>query len=313
MDNTYVRQAGQRMSGLHGDALSLLVHTVDSYGTSYPVPREPLGCERVARPRIPAKVEWPRRAFHFAEMLGWLTPNERYLRGLLAAHTTMLLEERDDVISRQLGLVSFVRPDGVEVTQPSPALAESDASIAQRYPFLVRPELKNHRMAVAGRTLEQLVLRADKLKSWRPEHVTGRTLDPNSPQLVHSYASVIYTERRSTLKQPPDETARPQLNSGSKSDKPTSESIVAKGERTAMHPLTEDHERILAFLYKHPGRALQVNVIATQGPIRRRQTVGALLRDLLAAGLVYLPRGSKKEYALTDAGRDRAKLNASRP
>lgn len=76
-------------------------------------------------------------------------------------------------------------------------------------------------------------------------------------------------------------------------------------------PLTTDHEDILAFLGKTPTKCKTVVTVAGDGPIRNRETVGRLLRELAEWGLVERPHGLRKGYALTDAGRKR--LPVGRP
>lgn len=76
--------------------------------------------------------------------------------------------------------------------------------------------------------------------------------------------------------------------------------------KTAAHAagvaLTRDHEAILAVLGKTPTKCKTVIDVAAAGPLRNRETVGRLLRELADAGVVHRPFGSKKGYALTDPG-----------
>lgn len=69
--------------------------------------------------------------------------------------------------------------------------------------------------------------------------------------------------------------------------------------------LTADHESILAVLAKTPTKCRTVIDISSCGLIRNRETVGRLLRELAAFGLVHRPYGRRKGYALTEAGRKR--------
>ncbi|HRQ74264.1 MAG TPA: hypothetical protein PLU35_14675 [Phycisphaerales bacterium] len=69
--------------------------------------------------------------------------------------------------------------------------------------------------------------------------------------------------------------------------------------------LTADQEAILAVLSKTPTKCRTVNDVASVGTIRNRETVGRLLRELARFGLVDRPHGTRKGYALTDAGRKR--------
>ncbi len=71
--------------------------------------------------------------------------------------------------------------------------------------------------------------------------------------------------------------------------------------------LTKDHETILVEMLKTPARCRTVLDMAGPGkPIRNRETVGRLLRELMRCGLVHRPHGTHKGYALTDDGRARA-------
>lgn len=95
------------------------------------------------------------------------------------------------------------------------------------------------------------------------------------------------------------------------SDAPSAEGSAstpapARADAGAEHPLTEDHERILAWLGKTPGKCQTVLDVASLGPIRNRETAGNLLRDLERFGLVDRPHGKRKGYALTGPGRERA-------
>jgi hypothetical protein len=67
--------------------------------------------------------------------------------------------------------------------------------------------------------------------------------------------------------------------------------------------LTDDHESMLAVLGKAPMKCMTVISVASLGTIRNRETVGRLLRDLAKFGLVSLPYGKRKGYALTEMGR----------
>jgi hypothetical protein len=69
--------------------------------------------------------------------------------------------------------------------------------------------------------------------------------------------------------------------------------------------LTTDHESILAVLGKTPTKCRTVIDVASAGDIHNRETVGRLLAELAAAGLVTRPYGKRKGYALTEAGRKR--------
>lgn len=69
--------------------------------------------------------------------------------------------------------------------------------------------------------------------------------------------------------------------------------------------LTVDHESILAVLGKTPTKCKTVIDVASAGPLRNRETVGRLLRELESRGMVVRPFGKQKGYALTDTGRKR--------
>ncbi|MFN7396395.1 MAG: hypothetical protein ACK5UW_05550 [bacterium] len=73
----------------------------------------------------------------------------------------------------------------------------------------------------------------------------------------------------------------------------------------AVVALTKDHDSILAVLGKTPTKCKTVIDLASTGPIRNRETVERLLRELAGFGLVDRPHGKRKGYALTDAGRKR--------
>jgi hypothetical protein len=75
---------------------------------------------------------------------------------------------------------------------------------------------------------------------------------------------------------------------------------------SAVVALTADHDAILAVLGKTPSKCLTVIDVSSAGTIRNRETVGLLLRQLAKIGLVHRPFGTKKGYALTDAGRMRS-------
>ncbi len=66
--------------------------------------------------------------------------------------------------------------------------------------------------------------------------------------------------------------------------------------------LTADHETILTILAKTPTKCRTVVNVAGTGPIRDRETVGRLLRELARFGLVDRPHGVKKGYAITTGG-----------
>jgi hypothetical protein len=189
-DKPYARAAWNRVVALRGDAIGLLQHTVNHYGVGYPIPTEPLTCRPVARPKLPKGTRIPFRTFDHAEALGWLTPNESFLNGVLSFHGPRILEERDFVESRRLGMCSTAGPDGVPVRVACPDLAESDESIAHHFPLLVQAPLKDYAMAVADASLEQLRSKARDVLTWRPAMVRERELDPNWPCLRDSYLRV---------------------------------------------------------------------------------------------------------------------------
>ena len=74
--------------------------------------------------------------------------------------------------------------------------------------------------------------------------------------------------------------------------------------------LTPDHERVLSVLAKTPTKTLTITRVAAIGPIRNRETVGRLLKALATMGLVDLPHGPRKGYALTSSGLARVKSSA---
>lgn len=85
-------------------------------------------------------------------------------------------------------------------------------------------------------------------------------------------------------------------------------SSVARGVLAQSKPgiphiaLTKDHESILAILGKQPTKCLAVHWVASLGPIRNRETVGKLLRDLERLQLVHRPYGPRRGYTLTQQG-----------
>lgn len=89
------------------------------------------------------------------------------------------------------------------------------------------------------------------------------------------------------------------------------------GHRTVGSPndcdavLTVDHELVLKTLARTPHRCVQIADLAAIGPIRNRETVGSLLKDMASFGLVHRPYGRRKGYALTKAGLDRVRLLAA--
>lgn len=76
-------------------------------------------------------------------------------------------------------------------------------------------------------------------------------------------------------------------------------------------PITSEHEMLLERLNRTPTRCRTVSRLAIEGPVRNRHTVGKLLRQLLAIGLVYQPYSNKKGYAITPEGSARLKLARS--
>lgn len=75
--------------------------------------------------------------------------------------------------------------------------------------------------------------------------------------------------------------------------------------------LTEDHEAVLKTLARTPYRCMQIAQLAAVGPIRNRETVGTLLKEMARFGLVHRPFGRRRGYALTGPGMDRARLLAA--
>ncbi len=71
--------------------------------------------------------------------------------------------------------------------------------------------------------------------------------------------------------------------------------------------LTADHESVLAVLAKTPTKCKTVIDVASCGPIRNRETVGRLLRELEGFGQVNRPYGKHKGYALMASGKARNK------
>jgi hypothetical protein len=88
-------------------------------------------------------------------------------------------------------------------------------------------------------------------------------------------------------------------------DQPSAGVIVSTPAMEPM-PLTADHETILRELSRQSGSCKTVVALAGAGPIRNRETVGRLMRELMDAGYVALPHGKRKGYALTEPGRERA-------
>jgi hypothetical protein len=74
------------------------------------------------------------------------------------------------------------------------------------------------------------------------------------------------------------------------------------------HALTKDHETILAELARTPQSCRTVIDVSGCGPIRNRETVGRLLRELSEYRLVERPHGPRKGYALTAAGKARTSV-----
>lgn len=206
-DDPHARGAWYRVQTLRGDAVALLITTVESYGLSYPTEREPFTCERVIRQRPPGP-PIADRTLHFHELLGWvnrldellgwLTPNEQFLYANLKLGI-VVLEERAAVTSRQLGLTAHLDADGKEQITACPWSAESDQSISQFYPLLVRPELRSFQMAVSDANLRDLREKVPRLLAWRPVLESSRILDPGWRSLGASYLSVIQTELREPL------------------------------------------------------------------------------------------------------------------
>ena len=89
-------------------------------------------------------------------------------------------------------------------------------------------------------------------------------------------------------------------------DDPTAARQATEGERRTTPALTKDHEAILAFLAKTPHRRQRVIDVAANGPIRNRETVGRLLRELEDMGLVERKYGKRMGAALTAEGLERA-------
>lgn len=195
-DKPAVRLAWQRIVALRGDAQSLVVHTVASYGVSYPIPREPLTGARVKRPHPPKGCACARRSMVLAELRGWLSAHESALLDMLAPGAVAVLESRQEVDSRRLGLMSGPGPDGAMVTVAEPSIAESDRSIAARCPLLVKDGFHNFQLAVADASMRDLSAKAARLRVWKPKLVTRRTLDPDWPRLVHTHFAVTHTEFR---------------------------------------------------------------------------------------------------------------------
>lgn len=75
--------------------------------------------------------------------------------------------------------------------------------------------------------------------------------------------------------------------------------------------LTEDHETVLKTLARTPHRCMQVAKLAAIGPIRNRETVGTLLKDMACVGFVDRPFGPRKGYAITKRGLDRVRVLAA--
>jgi hypothetical protein len=73
-------------------------------------------------------------------------------------------------------------------------------------------------------------------------------------------------------------------------------------EAPAMVALTSDHESALAILGKNPNKCKRVVDMLEKGPIRNRETMGRLLRELESFGLVDRPFGPRKGYRLTGKG-----------
>ena len=90
-------------------------------------------------------------------------------------------------------------------------------------------------------------------------------------------------------------------------DDPTAARQATEGERRTTPALTKDHEMILAILAKTPHRCQRVIDVAANGPIRNRETVGRLLKELEDMGLVERKFGKRKGYASTAEGLERAK------
>ncbi len=75
--------------------------------------------------------------------------------------------------------------------------------------------------------------------------------------------------------------------------------------------LTPDHEIVLKALARTPHRCVQVSRLAAVGPIRNRETVGTLLKEMECMALVHRPFGIRKGYALTKRGVARVRLLAA--
>lgn len=287
LDKPAVRRAWQRIMALRGDAQSLVVHTVASYGVSYPIPREPLTCARVKRPQPPKGCACARRSMVLAELRGWLSAHESALLDMLAPSAVAVLESREEVDSRRLGLMSGPGPDGALVTVAEPSLAESDRSIAAHCPLLVKDGFHNYQLAVADASMRDLSAKAARLRAWKPKLVTKRTLDPDWPRLVHTDVAVIRTEFR-------DQSEATNRNDG-----------AAPGPLPAAAEAIDEHDAaLLAFLNRTPSLRRKVSdVLPDTGPSDRK-AIAKRLRKLAdrTPPLVNYPKGQHGKIEILPAG-----------
>lgn len=194
-DNPPVRESYQRILTLTGDARNVLRDTVCYFGL-VPLHSAPLTCKPVARPARTPGTPLEHRALHLAERLGWLVSNESLLYGTLSLGSMPLLEDRIKVVKHQTGVGILPWPFGNGGEAVIPGLAESDESIGRWYPYLVKPELSHVQLAASDATIQNLRDKAARLLKWRPALVANRTLDPNWPNFVNSYMTVVHQRPR---------------------------------------------------------------------------------------------------------------------
>lgn len=177
-DNPTATTTAARITALRGDALQRIIGAVDSGARLRPQLSEPLTCTAGPWINVPDWKAVPRRAPIVAQLIGWLSPNERSLVGMLGQISGTILERRCIAQTLELGLVRSVDPTAKQPVVRVPALARSPSALAVDFPLLSQTPLKEYEQAVSDamlRTLSQLALR---LRKWRHQRVVKRVLEP---------------------------------------------------------------------------------------------------------------------------------------
>jgi hypothetical protein len=136
-------------------------------------------------------------------------------------------------------------------------------------------------------------LRAAKPQNWP----TQRTSPPaESTRVPAADASPEPTRQR-----PLNETKANETPPASDSDEPLPNPIPPL-EHT-VPPIGKDHRTVLhALTIPKPGVVYTVVELAGRGPIKNRETLGRLLRDLLDYEMVKQPHGPRSGYAINTYG-----------